>query len=113
MTRIRFSSKYGYVTYERQAPGRQARWGDVEFVINRDVDECDYWVVCDGLSGTERCHCPPGNTVFVTWEPPDISGYDQRFVAQFATVVTCERTDLHHPNIVHTQQFLPWFVGQK
>jgi hypothetical protein len=104
--------------YDRQSPGRSARWGDVEFQINPDgVTECDFWVVGDNLARTERAICPPENTIFVLWEPPSISGvfnsYDPRVLAQFGTIVACQRSDIQHPHILFTQQFHPWHVGQR
>ena len=57
---------------ERQTPGRTAVWGDCRFLINQPVKQCDYWVVFEDLDEPEATHCPAGNTLLVTGEPPTI-----------------------------------------
>jgi hypothetical protein len=95
----------------RQTPGSSGRWGDFQFVINREVERCDYWLVCDGLLGPETTVCPGGNVVLMTWEPPGLRHYAADFVAQFDAVITCH-PDIRHPNVIHSHQGHPWFVGK-
>lgn len=96
----------------RQTPNADGRWGDLEFHINDpSFIECDYWIVIEGLPEREQAICPPENTVLVTWEPPAIKSYNPRFVAQFASVITCH--DLRHRNVIHSQQALQWMIGAK
>lgn len=96
----------------RQTPGGEGRWGDHRFVVNQDVDRCDWWVVCEGVLRDTTVDVPPGRVVLVTWEPPDrVPGYAPSFVAQFDRVLTCHRA-LDHPRKHYEEQGHPWFVGR-
>jgi hypothetical protein len=96
----------------RQTPGSQGLWGDCRFVVNEEIDECDYWVVYDGLQKPESVWCPPQNTILFTAEPPSVRSYGPRFTAQFARVVTCH-PKIRHPQVIHDQQALPWHLLTK
>ena len=95
----------------RQTPGEKGVWGNCQFFVNQDMDECDWWVVSDSLPKTETCKCDPKKTIFVTGEPPTIKSYDNNFLKQFKTTITCERNDIKHPNIIYNQQGLFWMIG--
>lgn len=95
--------KYPFV---RQTPGRSGIWGDCQFFVNTPLTECDWWIVMDDLPWTESVLCSPTNTIFFNGEPPSVKIYDERFLKQFATIVTCQ--DTQHPNAIHTQQSLFW-----
>lgn len=97
---------------ERQTPGRTAVWGDCRFLINQPVKQCDYWVVFEDLDEPEATHCPAGNTLLVTGEPPTIREYSKKFVNQFSTAITCH-PDLPCSEVLLTQQALPWHVGRR
>ena len=95
----------------RQTPGRRGCWGDCRFFINQDVPECDWWVVYDDLPRLEQARCAPQNTILIYGEPPSVKHLDPGFARQFATVITCQ--PVRHPNVIHTQQCLPWFIGHR
>jgi len=95
----------------RQTPGRRGVWGDCRFLINQDVPGCDWWVVYDDLPRPEQAHCPRRNTLLIVGEPPSVSPVDPHFARQFAAVVTCQQ--VRHPNVIRTQQSLPWFIGHR
>lgn len=95
----------------RQTPGENGVWENFRFFVNQDIDECDWWVVSDSLPKTETCKCDPQKTIFVTGEPPTIKSYDNDFLKQFKTIITCERNDIKHPNIIYNQQGLFWMIG--
>lgn len=95
----------------RQTPGGKGVWGNCQFFVNQDIDECDWWVVSDNLPKTETCRCDRQKTIFVTGEPPTIKSYDNNFLKQFKTIITCERKDIKHPNIIYNQQGLFWMIG--
>ncbi len=95
---------------ERQTPNNSGKWGGCRFLINQEVAECDYWVVFDGLLKSETTKCPRENTILITGEPPEVKGYDKHFLAQFGTVISCNRS-LQHPNLINSQQGLPWMIG--
>lgn len=111
MIRIKLSTDFPYEPIIRQTPDSSGRWGDFQFFIDQEVDECDYWVVYNDLLRTETAMCPPQNTIFITAEPPDIRGYDPRFLKQFARVVTFH-PNLSHPRVTMNQPGLNWHVGR-
>lgn len=110
MIRIKLSDPFTSWPIVRQTPGSRSVWGDYEFFINREVKECDYWVVYEGLNKEESTCCPLQNTILITGEPPSIKSYHPGFLAQFGTVITCN-TDIIHPNVVLSQQSMPWHAG--
>lgn len=95
-----------------QTPGWKGFWGDCRFFVDDEVDECDFWIVHEGLLKREEVLCPPENTILVTCEPPTLRRYNRRFLKQFARVITCHR-DIDHPTPTYSQQGLPWHVGRK
>lgn len=95
----------------RQTPGVSGRWKDYIFIINKDLAECDYWVVLYSLPTIEAATCSPQNTIFFTGEPSSIQSYNQNFLEQFAHVVTCQR-EINHPQVTYLHQGHPWFVGK-
>jgi len=110
--KIRLSTLSPEWPWIRQTPGSKSIWGNCKFFVDQDVEECDYWVVYEGLMEPASALCPPENTILITGEPPTVKRYDPRFLMQFATVITCHR-NIHHPNVIHTQQALPWHVGRR
>ncbi|MBD2655390.1 hypothetical protein H6G45_18255 [Synechocystis sp. FACHB-383] len=111
MIKVKVTTQHPNWPLLRQTPNSSGIWKDYQFFINQDINECDYWIVCDGLLKEETVRCPYENTILVTWEPPTIKTYSQKFIDQFATVVTCQK-DIKHPNIIYSQQAHPWFVNK-
>lgn len=95
---------------ERQTPGGDGIWGNCRFLINQDVEECDFWVVVEGLKKQEKVCCHHQNTLFITCEPPEVKNYNRNFLNQFSSVITCNR-NLPHSNPIFTRQGLPWMIG--
>jgi hypothetical protein len=110
MMRIKLSHPFGDFPLIRQTPGSSGVWGGCRFFVNQDVEDCDFWVVYEGLSQPEKTRCPAGNTLLVTAEPPIIKTYQPSFLAQFGAVLTCHR-ELKHPKVLLGQQGLPWHAG--
>lgn len=106
--KIKISTAGGGTPFMRQAPHGEPRWDTCEFFINKEIDECDLWVVYGGLDKIEQVRCT--HTLFVTNEPPSVKRYSQTFLRQFDTVISCKQT-LNHPRVVFNQQALPWWVG--
>jgi Glycosyltransferase family 10 (fucosyltransferase). len=96
--------------FNRQTPGGQGIWRDIRFVVNEDVPECDYWVVYEGLADVESTRCPKENVFLITGEPPSSKTYERDFIQQFSLVVT-SHADMDHPNILLSQQALPWHIA--
>jgi hypothetical protein len=110
MIRVKCSMKGSEFPIIWQTPGAKGIWGDCEFILDSELEECDYWFVYESLNRTETTLCPRSNVIFITGEPPDIRHYNPFFLRQFSRVLTSQPIILHR-NVVHTQTGLPWFVG--
>jgi hypothetical protein len=93
-----------------QTPGGKGIWGECEFILDRDLKECDYWFVYENLKKPETAMCPRSNVIFITGEPPEIRRYNPFFLRQFSRVLTSQPMLLHR-HVIHTQTGLPWYVG--
>lgn len=110
MIRVKLTMPYWPI--ERQAPNHSGIWDNCHFIINQQVSECDYWVVCENLINPEETLCPKENTILITHEPPTLGKYRTLFLKQFATVITCHK-NIRHKNPIFQQQGLPWHVGRR
>jgi len=110
MIKVKFTTAYPYWPFARQTPGQSARWGDYQFIIDQDIDECDWWVVFEGLLKEEKTRCPKNNIILITGEPASIKFYQKKYTDQFSQIVTCN-SSIKHPNIFHHAQLHPWMVG--
>lgn len=93
----------------KQTPSCSGRWQGVQFCANSDIESCDFYIVFEGIERKEKVICPPGNTVFVAAEPSSLKRYDESFLAQFATIITCQR-GIRHRNICYNQPGHTWFI---
>lgn len=82
----------------------------MEFYINQPIDECDLWVVYQGLFRPESCRVSPGRTVFIGYEPPSLHKYEVGFLGQFSQVILCH-SPCSHPGLVRRHQAQPWLAG--
>ena len=112
MIDIKISTPFPEWPLVRQTKASEGVWKNCRFHVDNSVDICDYWVVYEGLIKKETIHCSRENTILITAEPPAIKRYDENFLRQFHTVITCHR-DINHPNLVFNQQALPWHVGRR
>ena len=110
MLQVKLSTNFPYSPFLRQTPDFGGKWGDYQFYINDNTEECDWWVVYEGLNNAETVLCPKDRTILITDEPPTIKQYNQDFLNQFNTVITCHR-NLKHSNVINTQKAHPWMVG--
>jgi hypothetical protein len=97
---------------ERQLPKGNAKFSGIEFFINQEVEECDYWFVYENVAAVESCRCNPKNVILITGEPPAIKNYNKQFTDQFGQVMTCH-SKLKHANKILTFPPLLWLVGVK
>jgi hypothetical protein len=100
----------------RQTPGGKGVWGEYNFVVNQDIDECDYWVVFDQIHETEMCKCSPYNTIFITGEPEEIVTYPTGFINQFGHVITGHQNIIKNSRVQSKKyayiQGQSWFVNK-
>ncbi len=110
MFKIKVSTNFPTEPIARQTPGRQGIWKDCVFFINDpSINECDHWVVLDGLAAPDTARINSGNVILITMEPP-AKKYATLFFNQFDLVVTSHR-HIRHPNYRHDFLGLPWHVG--
>lgn len=93
----------------KQTPACSGRWESVQFYANTDIESCDFYIVFEGLEKKEKILCSPQNTIFVAAEPSSLKRYDESFLAQFATIITCQR-GIRHGNICYNQPGHTWFI---
>ncbi len=112
MIKIKLTTEFPQWPIERQTPNNSKTFGNCEFSINEDAQECDVWVVYDGLLQEETILCDRQNLIFITAEPETVRNYHPDFLNQFSTIITSNR-QIKHKNIIYTQQALPWMVGRR
>jgi Glycosyltransferase family 10 (fucosyltransferase) C-term len=110
MYRVRVTTSFPNMPLIRQTPGRTGVWGQFQFIINQPVQDYQFWVLFDRFPERLSGRCAEANTVFISAEPPSLARYSRPFVEQFGTVITCHRS-IRGPNVIHSQQALPWQVG--
>lgn len=96
----------------RQTPGSKGEWGPCKFAVDNGVEECDWWVIYEGVTKIEKTKVPKSNVILITGEPPSVKRYAPEFLKQFHIIITSHR-DIKHRNVIHTQQALPWHVGRR
>jgi len=112
MYRIKLTTSSPEWPIQRQTPGESGIWGNCQFLINTQVEECDYWVVCDDLPTSQFTRCPPQNTVLMTSEPPSVKNYVPEFLQQFSLIITCNR-QIKASHVIYSHSSLPWHVGRR
>jgi hypothetical protein len=112
MIKIKISTSHPEWPWLRQLPDERDESDGCQFIIDKGVDECDYWIVYEGLIAEEKTVCPHENVILFTAESPSNKIYDDKFINQFAKVITCQR-NIKHPNVTYSQQSLPWHVGRE
>lgn len=110
MIRVKVTTTFPEWPFIRQTPGSLGTWQDCDFIINRHVDECDFWVVYDGLLAPETSRCAGERIIFMAGEPPDVKRYRNEFLQQFGIIITSDQ-DVDHHCVLHHQQAQPWHLG--
>jgi len=110
MIKIKLSTSFPTWPLHRQTPGAKGLWDNCKFFIDEPVDNCDWWVVYEGLTRPETTCCPPHNIIFISGEPPANRKYKRGFLRQFSKIITSHRL-FFYKNVLHQQQALPWHIG--
>jgi hypothetical protein len=110
MLKIKVTTNFVEWPFDRQTPHNESKWRKSEFYIDKDIKDCDFWIVDGDLVKTEKAFCCKENTVFLAGEPPSLKGYNKNFLKQFNYIITCDRK-LNHPNKIYQQQAIPWQLG--
>jgi hypothetical protein len=107
---VKLTFNYEWLLF-RQTPGNSGIWGDYRFVIDPELNECDYWIIYTehGLT-KESCKCNPDNIVFLPAEGFQTSEkYPHGFLKQFAHILTVQR-EIKGKNVMYGQSANPWFI---
>lgn len=112
MIRIKVTTNFANEPFKRQTPNMSGIWGNCEFYINKDIEECDYWFVYRDLNKQEKVKCSLDKTYFITGEPESIKIFDKDFLNQFANIITSQKNIIHEKKIL-SQEGLPWLIGRK
>jgi len=91
MANIKITTNFPEWPLKRQLPKFGKEENENVFFINEKVDNCDYWVVYEGLMKEESVKCPRGNTIFICGEPNSVKKYNKKFLNQFGLVVTSQK----------------------
>lgn len=107
--KVKMSTRFPNWSFIRQTPNQDGIWENLNFNIDNEDNECDWYVVFGGLTKEETIKCDPQNTILITDEPSHIKKYNTEFTKQFNTIITIQK-DIIAPNIIN-RQLLPWYVG--
>ncbi|MFA6339037.1 MAG: glycosyltransferase family 10 [Candidatus Paceibacterota bacterium] len=110
MIRIKLTTANPHIPLIRQTPESKGIFNNCQFFVDKDIPECDFWVVVDGMQKKETVRCPKENTILIAQECEFIKKYDQKFLDQFSTVITCQKS-LKHKNAIQTQTAFQWMIG--
>lgn len=94
----------------RQTPGRLGKWSGLQFFINSDIKDCDWWFIChsSGITKKETVLCDPDKIIYFSMEPYEFDN-PLEFIKQFKKLVLCDRAIIGH----NVKYFNPitWWVG--
>ncbi len=110
MKRVKVSTAFPDWPWGRQLPNNGACWGECQFFIDSDEEECDWWIVLEGLSRREVARCPATNVLFLAFEHPEVKQYHPGFLAQFPKVRSCN-SRIEHPGHTTGTLGFPWHAG--
>lgn len=85
-------------------------WSNVDFFLNEQKGNFDYWIVLDEIESELSLAVPAGNTWLVTMEERCVNpSYAEGYLEQFDQVVT-SRHDIQHRSILETYFFPKWHI---
>jgi len=121
--RVKFLSQQSNLgEWARYFPDQDGRWGNCQFVFDRDERNYDWLVAYDDVppkpgepryAAMEELACHRANTLLVTTEPSSIKAYGREFAAQFGHVLTSQPAwALPHSNRHYQHSANHWFFGE-
>lgn len=124
--RIKFLGKYkpgrDGAGWLNRFPGNVPRWGNCDFIFDRDCRDYDWLVVYDDLPSlagerhplwVEELACPPEHTLLMLTEPSSIKTYGSTFLRQFRWILGPQEAWAtgHHPGQIVQQPAMTWFYA--
>jgi hypothetical protein len=95
--------------YIRQSPNKSSMWDGNKFEIQNNAQQCDFWIIHEGISEIETAFCNKKNCILIIGEEKSKKDYDPLYLNQFGAVITT-RDDLKHHNIIKWHYICPWHV---
>jgi len=103
-------------------PGNTPRWGNCDFIFDRDCRDYDWLVVYDDLPSVagerhplwvEDLACPPEHTLLMLSEPSAIKTYGSHYLRQFRWLLGSQApwATGHHPGLIRQQPAMGWFYA--
>lgn len=107
---VKLTFNYDFPIF-RQTEKYSQIWGNYKFVIDENLQECDFWIVyTDYNLKPEKVRCNPENIIFIPGECFNTSPkFNPKFLNQFGLIITVQR-ELKHKNILYSHNANPWFV---
>lgn len=98
--------------WRRQLPEGGDVWGDSTYTFSMDCTGGYDWLVVYSAWPAEPLltSVPHSRRIFVAGEPESFHRYQERFLAQFGTVITTQR-GTRHPGAIYRQPGINWFAG--
>ncbi len=102
---------WGGGMFIKETPGSLGRWGNYQFEINNNVQECDFWIVYDDIDKylIETAICPPENILFLTGEVIPHWSYLPQQLAQFDSIISA-RDDIKHDKVIKQRHSCVWHI---
>lgn len=87
-------------------------WGDTHYTFAVDSKSKPDWLIVFSAWPEIPLYTsiPKHRRIFVAGEPESFHRYQPRFLEQFGTVVTTQRST-RHPGAIHSQPGINWFAG--
>lgn len=92
-----------------QLPNQGNTWGNYQFEINNNCDECDYWLIFDSLDKPEKVKVPKENVILITTEEVSGKPYLESYQKQFPKIIT-SREDIHGDNVIKSYYCNLWSI---
>jgi len=109
--KVKLTYPYQWPDIKQQLPSK-LEWGNCEFYINDEIDECDVWVVFNHLNALEESAvCNRSNTLLIAPEPHPVNMYYSKFIHQFKHIQTCQK-EIVHPNKHLVSPSVPWWLDK-
>ncbi|HEX3053269.1 MAG TPA: glycosyltransferase family 10 [Aggregatilineaceae bacterium] len=112
MTLVRIVKAWTWPDLNRQTPGGQGVWQDIQFSLD-PVAQADYALVLNRAAADTTLQTPPGHVWAVMQEPPNEISQQMHFGDKvYDRIYTCD-PQLHGRRYIPSQPALPWHVNRE
>jgi len=109
---VKLTFNYSWPIF-RQTPNSLGIWKDYKFIIDDNLNECDYWVIFGDYDlKNEIVFCNPKNIIFISGEGYHTSPkYSKDFLNQFGLVITSQK-EIKTKSIYRSHNANHWFINK-